>query len=196
METEVQFDIVVATDEKRGIGYHNSIPWMCQIDMKHFRNLTINNIVVMGNNTYMSIPEKNRPLMNRMNIVITRNPSRISLFNNLVYISSFEDALILCKKQYPNKKIYVIGGESIYNIALKDKHLNQIYHTIISGKYTCDKKFNCTKKRIKNIISTRTERAKVSDSNMVTNAMERDIIFQVYDLRNVVQHCSVKHTEL
>lgn len=48
------------------------LPWHIPEDMKHFRELTKNSVVIMGKNTYFSLPEKFRPLPGRRNIVFTR----------------------------------------------------------------------------------------------------------------------------
>lgn len=59
-------------DESRLIGKSNGLPWHIPEDLKRFREFTTGGIVVMGKNTYFSLPEKVRPLPNRRNIVITR----------------------------------------------------------------------------------------------------------------------------
>ena len=66
-------NIVVAACKNRGIGFKNKLPWKLTKEMKYFKELTIgekNNAVVMGRKTWLSIPEKNRPLPKRENIVL------------------------------------------------------------------------------------------------------------------------------
>ena len=66
-------NIIVAACKNRGIGFKNKLPWKLSKEMKYFKELTIgekNNAVVMGRNTWLSIPEKNRPLPKRENIVL------------------------------------------------------------------------------------------------------------------------------
>ena len=71
----MSFNIIVAVDEKNGIGKENTIPWKCKSDMKYFRETTLKtkkeglkNIIVMGRKTYKSLPIK--PLPNRINIIL------------------------------------------------------------------------------------------------------------------------------
>ena len=63
--------IIVATDQQGGIGIDNTLPWKLPEDMAHFKRLTTGHPVLMGRKTFDSI---GRPLPNRRNIVITRNP--------------------------------------------------------------------------------------------------------------------------
>ena len=75
----VPFQLVVAQTRDRGIGANGGMPWSLPKDMAYFKKLTATtsvssarNAVVMGRNTWQSIPSKFRPLANRINIVISR----------------------------------------------------------------------------------------------------------------------------
>ena len=59
--------------QERLIGKNGELPWYIPEDLKHFQQLTHGKIVVMGKNTYYSLPEKYRPLPKRRNIVLTRS---------------------------------------------------------------------------------------------------------------------------
>jgi dihydrofolate reductase len=63
-------NIIVAVDRNMAIGLGNKLLTHLKPDMEYFRKTTEGNIVVMGYNTYMSLPK--RPLKNRINIVITK----------------------------------------------------------------------------------------------------------------------------
>lgn len=63
---------ILAMDTSLLIGSKNGLPWHIPEDMKQFKEFTTGGIVVMGRNTYLSLPDKFRPLPNRRNIVITR----------------------------------------------------------------------------------------------------------------------------
>ncbi|HEY9786666.1 MAG TPA: dihydrofolate reductase, partial [Candidatus Obscuribacterales bacterium] len=74
-----EFDLVVACDLRGGIGKDNQLPWRLPGDMKRFREVTTNtdrgdatNAIIVGRKTWESIPEKNRPLPDRINVVLTR----------------------------------------------------------------------------------------------------------------------------
>ena len=91
---------IVAVDENYGIGYNNKLLCNLAEDLKHFKNLTTNNIVVMGRKTWDSLPKK--PLPNRTNIVITNSvkDNGIVLNNGVIFatLDLFKniDALNLC----------------------------------------------------------------------------------------------------
>ena len=63
--------LVAAVAENGVIGRDGALPWRLKSDMQHFRRLTLGRPVVMGRKTYESI---GKPLKDRTNIVITRDP--------------------------------------------------------------------------------------------------------------------------
>ena len=63
---------IYAIDSKNGLSKNGVIPWKSKRDMSFFMNKTKNHIVIMGKNTYFSLPKENRPLKNRFNIVLHR----------------------------------------------------------------------------------------------------------------------------
>ena len=73
--------IIIAATKANGIGVNNTLPWHLRNDMKYFAQVTSNaadgqqNAVIMGRKTWESIPKKFRPLSNRYNIVLSRNPN-------------------------------------------------------------------------------------------------------------------------
>jgi dihydrofolate reductase len=67
--------LVVAYARNGVIGRDGDLPWHLPTDMRHFRELTTGGTVVMGRKTYMSIPERFRPLPGRRNLVLSRDPS-------------------------------------------------------------------------------------------------------------------------
>ena len=73
--------IIIAATKANGIGVNNNLPWRIPKEMKYFAQVTSNaadgqqNAVIMGRKTWESIPKKNRPLSNRFNIVLSRNPN-------------------------------------------------------------------------------------------------------------------------
>jgi dihydrofolate reductase len=61
---------IIACDPNGGIGYEGRLPWsVIQGDLSRFRNLTDGQVIVMGRNTWDSLPKK--PLPNRLNIVVS-----------------------------------------------------------------------------------------------------------------------------
>jgi dihydrofolate reductase/thymidylate synthase len=101
---------------------------ICSIpeDLTRFYNLTKHTIVVMGSKTYESLPQK--PLKNRLNIVLTRQNS-VNDLNSLddstmgMYTTSFEKFKAIYKNQKNQPKVFVIGGGEIYDLFLNDPEL-------------------------------------------------------------------------
>ena len=72
------FSLIVCCDKNYGIGKDNRLPWNYSKDMEFFKRKTLENIdnnkvnvVIMGNNTYKSIPNYYKPLKNRFNIILS-----------------------------------------------------------------------------------------------------------------------------
>ena len=141
-------EAIVAVDLHNGISKNGIIPWKSKKDMSHFYKQTNGNIVIMGKNTYFSIPEERRPLKNRLNIVLTRQPQNyqdISVnFDNVIFISDYNTLQFSnkneCKLLYPflleNFKVFVIGGKQIYEKFIPYCHT--IWLTQIKCDYKCD----------------------------------------------------------
>ena len=129
--------ILVAVDEKGGIGKGNNLMWNIPSDLKRFKEITTkdqiginnninNNIVIMGRKTYNSI---GRELPNRTNIVL-------SLKDKHSY--SIEDILDY-NEHFPEEELFVIGGEQIYRQFLP--YADKIYLTKVKGDFGADKFF-------------------------------------------------------
>lgn len=103
-------NLIVAVDKNWGIGKNNKLLTSIPADMKFFVSKTTENVVVMGRKTLESFPNK-KPLKNRVNIVLTRNPD-YQVEGAIVVRSDEELQAELAK--YDSEKIFVIGGESIY----------------------------------------------------------------------------------
>ena len=69
----MKVSLIVAMDSNRGIGKNNDLMWHLPADMNFFKETTKNQIVVMGRKNYDSIPEKYRPLPNRLNVITDQN---------------------------------------------------------------------------------------------------------------------------
>lgn len=103
---------ILHADKEWGIGKNNELMFSIPLDMKFFRDTTINKVVVMGNNTLKSFPN-GKPLKNRTNIVLSRNACR----DDCIVVKSLNE--LFCElKKYDFDDIYVIGGASIYKMLL------------------------------------------------------------------------------
>lgn len=135
---QIEMNMIVAFCKGFGIGSNNYIPWDISNDLVNFKNLTLNNIVIMGRKTYFSIPERNRPLTNRLNIVVTNNPSQYENDTNVVFLS-IDEVYDFVKIQYKYNKCFIIGGCEIYSYFIK--YITNLYITYIDKEYNCDVKF-------------------------------------------------------
>lgn len=100
---------VVAMAENRVIGKDGDLPWRLPADLAHFKRLTVGKPVVMGRKVYDSI---GRPLPDRQNIVLTRNPDFQA--PGCIVVHSSGEAL----EAAAGPDIMIIGGEEIYRLYL------------------------------------------------------------------------------
>lgn len=121
--------IIAATDLNGVIGIDNRLPWNSPADLKRFKEITLGQVVIMGRNTYNSI---GRPLPDRCNIVITKNPdlNKTSL-SQPWQCSNIEEAIMSVNMLYRNKEIFIIGGASIYAYCLKNNLVDKMDISII-----------------------------------------------------------------
>ena len=106
---------IACVDERNGIGKDGKLLISIPEDMKFFRETTEDSIVIMGRKTLFSFKDK-MPLKNRINIVFTANDSLKNEYVNAkdIYFVKTIDDLNKVLDKYKNKKVFVIGGASIY----------------------------------------------------------------------------------
>ena len=144
MENRPKINIIAALTENNVIGKDNDMPWDIPGDLERFRELTSYKPVIMGKNTYLSLPVVNLP--KRKNIVISKSLEKeldpydrntdkkivpggkfVSLKQNIetkkkagIYVTdSLENSLEIAKTKKPNSKIdnseaYIMGGNKVY----------------------------------------------------------------------------------
>lgn len=135
------FTIVAAADLLRGIGKEGKLPWPPlrnkeRSDLKEFREVTLGGIAIMGHATYLSLGEQ--PLPDRINIVISREPSSLK-GSDIVRVSSLDEAL-LCSSRW-GKPTFVIGGAKIYEESISHPRCQGIRLTRVHHIYDCDRFF-------------------------------------------------------
>ncbi len=122
--------IIVATDANNGIGIANTLPWHLPEDLAHFKRTTSGHAIIMGRKTFESI---GRPLPNRRNIVITRNPDW--QHQGVEAATSIPAALALLNET-TNEEAFIIGGAEIYAASLA--LCNHLIVTEIDKTFDCD----------------------------------------------------------
>jgi dihydrofolate reductase len=128
--------LIAALTRNRVIGINNGLPWHLPDDMKYFMQTTKTHHVIMGRKNYDSIPEKFRPLPNRMNIVVTRQKEFKAPMCAVVH--SLEEGIELARKA-GEQEVFVIGGSDMYKLALPISH--RLYLTEIETELTGDTYF-------------------------------------------------------
>ena len=118
-------NIIAAITDNNALGKNNKLLFRLKKDMAHFKNITTDNVVIMGRKTYESI---GKTLPNRVNIVLSRNMKSNEDFYTF---DSIEKAIEWSKENYPQKEIFIIGGASVYDKALKDDIVDKLYMTKI-----------------------------------------------------------------
>ena len=118
-------NIIAAITDNNALGKDNKLLFRLKKDMAHFKNITTDNVVIMGRKTYESL---GKTLPNRVNIVLSRNMESNEDFYTF---DSIEKAIEWSKENYPQKEIFIIGGASVYDKALKDDIVDKLYMTKI-----------------------------------------------------------------
>lgn len=133
--------LIAAVAENGVIGSNGQIPWRFSADMQHFKELTLHHPVIMGRKTYESIPERFRPLVDRVNIVLSRQKRE---YHAEVYVvSSLDEAINTAQREVSMVRkrdegsssdinniemVYIIGGESLYQQAMPLAQRLEITH--------------------------------------------------------------------
>lgn len=124
-------NLIVATDVNGCIGHKGPMPliWKQQADMKRFRELTTDHVVIMGRNTFEAM---GRSLPKRINIVVTKNNKEQMLSRGDVIVTeSLEEAITLASTAFPDKKQFLIGGAMLYNEAIQKDVVQNFFITVM-----------------------------------------------------------------
>ena len=103
--------LVLAVAKNGAIGNKGSLPWHVPEDLKHFRRSTIGHAVIMGRKTWAEV---GKPLPNRRNLVVTRDPEL--RLEGAEVVTSLEEAIVRARTTDAEPR--VIGGAEIDRLAL------------------------------------------------------------------------------
>ena len=117
--------IIAAVAKNRAIGNNNKLIYWLPNDLKRFKALTTGHTIIMGRNTFLSLPKGALP--NRRNIILSRKSYPMpearevwkllsKLYPGCEVFPSLEEAIAHCA---PDEDIYIIGGASVYKQAMK-----------------------------------------------------------------------------
>lgn len=121
--------LIAAHDRRRVIGYQGGIPWHHPVDLKHFRETTLDHAVIMGRSTHR---ELGKPLTRRHNLVVTHDAGYEAPGCHVV--SSLPAALELAYALDPCP--FIIGGATLYTQTLP--LVTVMYLTLIPGEHPGD----------------------------------------------------------
>lgn len=124
-----------AQDQNGLIGKDQALPWHLPKDLKHFKETTMGQAILMGRKTFDGM--KRRVLPGRTTLILTRDPSYQVEHPDVLIFHSLEDVLAWFQKQ--DKSLYITGGAEMY--ALFAPHLDRRITTEIDGEFTGDTYF-------------------------------------------------------
>ncbi|GFN97047.1 dihydrofolate reductase [Plakobranchus ocellatus] len=142
--SKTKINVVVAACNNMGIGINGKLPWRLKQDMAFFKKVTSTtsdpskkNVVIMGKNTWLSIPAKFRPLSGRLNIVLSTTLTDVP--QNVYVVKSLEQAMDLVNSMASTvENVFVIGGASVYKEAMFGSYPCRVYLTRVMGDFICD----------------------------------------------------------
>lgn len=126
--------LICAVSKNNVIGNNNKLPWSISEDLKRFRELTSENIIVMGRKTYDSI---GRPLPKRENLVLSKN-KKLKIENAKVF-NTPQEILDFYHKREEEKDLFIIGGNYIYELFIE--YCDYLLITFVDKEYKGDAYF-------------------------------------------------------
>jgi len=121
------YNVIYAVNKNNLFAVDGNLPWKCDQDMEHFRKTTLNGIVIMGRNTFNSLPFK-KGLPKRVNIVIT------SLhIDDIINFDNLQSAITYIEDNYQNYNVFFIGGVRLIKNVIESRSdiLSFVYKSII-----------------------------------------------------------------
>ncbi|MXQ99445.1 hypothetical protein E5288_WYG013485 [Bos mutus] len=139
---------IVPVSQNMGIGKNRNLPWPpLRNEFQYFQRITTvssvegkQNVVIMGRKTWFSIPEKNRPLKDRINIVLSREVKEPPMGAHFL-AKSLDDALELIEDPELKNKVdmvWIVGGSSVYKEAMNKPGHVRLFVTRIMQEFESD----------------------------------------------------------
>ena len=140
---KVEFELIVALNQDGVIGINNKIPWYIPEDLQRFKKMTEGNIVIMGRKTYESLPINQRPLKNRLNIVLSRQKNIYDFEHDNLIFTTMDNIYDIIKENIfieegddddkkIKKKVFIIGGNEIYKLFINQCSIIHITEVIFN----------------------------------------------------------------
>ena len=126
-------NLIASVDENWGIGANGRLLARVPADMRHFKEHTVNKVIVLGQLTLATFPEA-APLKDRVNIILSDDPA---FSCPGARVAHSRDALFALLHDYADQDIYVVGGASVYQLLLPYCHY--AYLTRFHAVYPADR---------------------------------------------------------
>lgn len=140
--------LIVAFDKNRGIGFKNTIPWFIKGELKWVAETTKQtqspdkvNALIMGKNTWLSLPKERRPLVGRHNVIISKTLyeyNELSQHDNVSVFPDLESALGFCRTNKNIESAFIFGGSSLYKESISKDLVDVYLTTEVEGEFECD----------------------------------------------------------
>lgn len=140
----VEVGLIVCKNSDNGIGYQGDLLFRLKPDMDFFKKTTLDvennngmkNVVIMGYNTWKSIPNKFKPLTDRINVIITNNnyhhmmeENKTKYNNQLIISNNLIEIIDSLKLRLDVFRVFIIGGQNIYKETLDNNLIDKLYIT-------------------------------------------------------------------
>lgn len=137
-----EINLIVAKSSNNVIGNNNELLWKIPNDLKYFKKVTTNSVVIMGRKTFESI---GKILPNRLNVIISKQSGDLKEIykgcKNCLFFDNFNDMFLFINDQDFYKNIFVIGGGEIYKYFIENNLINKYYITEIKQEFEGDTYF-------------------------------------------------------
>ncbi|KAL3286505.1 hypothetical protein HHI36_001010 [Cryptolaemus montrouzieri] len=145
----VKFKLISACCENMGIGKNCDLPWRLKSEMAYFSKMTTDtvdknkkNVVVLGKRSWDCIPDKYKPLPDRINFVLTTTKNLdLSEFKDTYVFNTWEEIVKKLEEEnfkHQYEQVWICGGSKIYEDAMNSKYFYRLYLTRIKKNFDCD----------------------------------------------------------
>lgn len=139
-------NVITALDKNYGIGFGGKIPWHVNADMKHFKEVTQNSVLIMGRITYESIPLNKRNFEGRRGVIVISKTAEADPYSNYFVCKNLSEGIVKGYQLFSFEEkvsIFICGGENLYREVLEHyMHLiENIYITYVPGDFLTDRFF-------------------------------------------------------
>ncbi|XP_036341978.1 dihydrofolate reductase-like [Rhagoletis pomonella] len=144
----LKFNLIAAVCENFGIGFNGDLPWSLKSEYEYFTQTTKRrgdstkqNVVIMGRITYLSIPKHQRPLIERLNVVLSTSMRPNELPGNVLLFPNLETAMWRLEQTdfcYKIETVWIVGGSGVYKEAMFSPRCHRLYITKIYQQFKCD----------------------------------------------------------